>query len=275
MTAIGHTDTSIRLGLVMLKVVEQAHGDAVLPSVEALVSHLVERIEHRPGDWAEPFPLYLLSEFLPPSVMAAIDQLPYTPKQMTGARAHNNDSRRYFPPAFQAEYPVAALLAAAFQHPAVPKAIMACCPDAQLDDTHLLMELAVDTGTSALVPHRDIGTKRFTGLFYVAADPRLSDCGTDIFTMKADKIDEIVAAAKANGDAPRDLFEESTKRPLYGPGLGYFFIPSQISWHGFDQREINGLRKTIIVNYLGTTASGERYRNVQNLCFPDEAISLA
>jgi hypothetical protein len=259
----------------MLQIIEKAGGSAALPSVASLVSHLVERIENRPGDWTEPFPLYLLSEFLPPSVMAAIDKLPYTPRQMTGARANNNDSRQYFHPAFQEAHPVAALLAEAFQHPALPRAIMACCPDAQLDDTHLLIELAVDTGTSALVPHRDIGTKRFTGLFYVASDPNLSNCGTDIFTMKPDKTDEIVAAAEANGDAPRHLFEQSTRRPLYGPGLGYFFIPSQISWHGFDERAINGLRKTIIVNYLGPTPSGERYRNVQNLCFPEQTVSIA
>lgn len=259
----------------MLHVVDQGGETAALPSVISLVAHLVERLNNRPGDWTEPFPLFPLSDFLPLSVMAAIDQLPYTPKQMTGARAHNNDSRTYFTADFQSAHPVAALLAAAFQYPAVPKAIMACCPDAQLDDTHLLIELAVDTGTSALVPHRDIGIKRFTGLFYVAADPRLADCGTDIFTMKADKIDEIVAAAKSNGDAPRHLFQEATKRPLYGPGLGYFFIPSQISWHGFDQREINGLRKTIIVNYLGATDSGERYRNVQNLCFSDKSVIVS
>lgn len=245
-----------------------------LPSVAELVAHIRSHLATEASTWREPFPVHQVSNIFPPAVLAALDTLPCTPKQMTGARAHNNASRSYFTTSYQSEHPVAALLASAFQDHALVADIARSC-GARLDDTHLLIEFACDMGTSTLAPHRDIGTKRFTGLFYVATDPALSNAGTDIYTARADRLADIAEAAKANGDAPREMFEEKTKRPLYGPGLGYYFVPSDVSWHGFDQREIAGLRKTVIVNYLGVAANGERYRNTQNLCFPDRPVTLA
>lgn len=244
-----------------------------LPTTKELVAHCLRQFKNRPKDWKRPFPVHHVVNFMPETVLAEVRKLPVQPKDMTGARAHNNANRTYFTADFQEKYPVAKLIAEVFQHADIVKILARSC-NGDLDNTHLLLELACDQGPSMLVPHRDIGTKRFTGLFYVANDPRLKTAGTDIFTAQKVYLDEIVAAAKENGDAPRKFFKEKTRRVIYGPGIGYYFVPTEISWHGFDAREIVGERKTLIVNYLGVSNTGEHYRNVQNLCFPGKAVRL-
>jgi hypothetical protein len=244
-----------------------------LPTTKELVAHCLGQLKNRPKDWKRPFPVHHVTHFLPESVLAEVRKVPVKPKDMTGARAHNNANRTYFTQSFQAEYPVAKLIADVFQHPDIVKILASSCKG-DLDNTHLLLELACDQGPSNLVPHRDIGTKRFTGLFYVANDPRLKTAGTDIYTAHKARQAEIVAAAAENGDAPRQFFKDKTRRVVYGPGIGYYFVPTEVSWHGFDAREIVGERKTLIVNYLGVSKNGEHYRNVQNLCFPDKPVRL-
>jgi hypothetical protein len=222
---------------------------------------------------SNPFPNFNVLHFLPEFMLEELRLLSSEPKAMSGTRAQNNGNRTYFTPDFQAQFPAAALVCGLFQHSRVVEAF-AHITGGVLQNTHLLVELATDTGTSSLVPHRDIGPKRFTGLFFLSEDPNLSDAGTDLYTPKKDKIEELLDIAGESGDAPRELFEERTLRPTYAAGRGYFFLPSTISWHGFDKRTINGIRKTIIVNYVGPTKSGEVYRNRHNLAYPDEPVSF-
>lgn len=249
--------------------------ELILPKVVymSLDDHIADCILNRRTDRTFPFPFYLLEGVFPSDIIAKVQALDCNPKSMVGTRAQHNATRLYFTEAFQAENPVARSICEAFQSAKVARAI-ASNSGARLDDTHLLVELSADTGVSELVPHRDIGTKRFTGLFYISDDPALGHCGTDFYTRRPDRLNEIADHADRTGEAPRALFEEKTVRPPYGPGLGYYFIPSDVSWHGFDRREINGVRKTIIVNYIGVAANGERYRNVQNLAFPDRPVRL-
>jgi hypothetical protein len=244
-----------------------------LPTTKELVAHCLIQFKHRPKDWKKPFPVHHVINLMPEPVLSNLRKLPVKPKDMTGARAHNNANRTYFTAAFQNEYPAARLMAEVFQHTDIVR-ILAQSGNGDLDNTHLLMELACDQGSSNLMPHRDIGNKRLTGLFYLANDPRLKTAGTDFYTAKESHLADIFSVASENSDAPRKFFEEKTRRVIYGPGIGYYFVPSEVSWHGFDAREIVGERKTLIVNYLGVSRTGEHYRNVQNLCFPDTAVRL-
>jgi hypothetical protein len=38
----------------------------------------------------------------------------------------------------------------------------------------------------------------------------------------------------------------------YGKNLGVIFIPSKNSWHGVGHHQIQGLRKSIIINYVSS-----------------------
>ena len=56
---------------------------------------------------------------------------------------------------------------------------------ADLDDTFLRIEYAVDATGFWLEPHTDLGVKRLTILHYISDVPGQEDCGTDIYN--ADK----------------------------------------------------------------------------------------
>jgi hypothetical protein len=45
------------------------------------------------------------------------------------------------------------------------------------------------------------------------------------------------------------------------------FVPSDVTYHGFEPRKINGVRKSLIVNYV--TAE---WRAREQLSFPDQPI---
>ena len=236
-----------------------------------LVTHIVNALHQHRQDHTHPFPFHTVSEILPRETIAALRALPCKPLPLEGTRAAHNATRQYFTGAFQAQHPVAAEIAAAFQNSAVVKALEDTA-HTSLKGTHVLVEICADEGTSALVPHRDIGVKKFTALFYLSDDPALAHAGTDLYTPKAECAEHIAAAAAQTGEAPREMFLEQSTRPAYGQGLGYYFVPSDKSWHGFDQRPLGGLRQTLMVNFIGPAANGESYRNTHNLAFPENPV---
>lgn len=236
-------------------------------------SQILDSIRHRRADHGRPFPYHVVTEPILASLREELRALPAASRAMTGARADGNASRFYFNPSVRAAHPAADRLARLFQDRDVVAAL-AVASGAIIKSAYLLLELACDCGVSELNPHRDLGVKRFTGLFYLSDDPSLAHAGTDLYTPKPGHAAQISAALAAGRDPDRGDFEAATARPPHGAQFGYFFAPSDVSWHGFDRRELKGLRQTIIVNYLGPTASGETYRNVQNLAFPDEPVAV-
>lgn len=238
---------------------------------DQLANHLVACLAHRRTDSDRPFRHHIVVDAIPPDLQAGLRALSIAPRAMTGARADNNATRVYFSPPFRAANPAADRLARAFQDKRVVGAAIAAC-GALLRSSYLLIELACDSGPCELRPHRDLGVKRFTALFYLNDDPVLKNAGTDLYTPKTQRIPDIRDAVARGVDPARDCFEETTVRPPHGARFGYFFTPSDVSWHGFDRRSLDAVRKTIIVNYVGPTPSGETYRSVQNLAFPDEPV---
>ncbi|MBN9063526.1 MAG: hypothetical protein BGP06_13205 [Rhizobiales bacterium 65-9] len=242
-------------------------------SLDQAKRQLLDSIRDRRADHERPFPYHVVTDPVAAPLREDLRALPAASRAMTGARSDGNDSRFYFNPSVRAAHRPADMLARVFQDRDVVAAL-AAASGALLKSAYLLMELACDCGVSELHPHRDLGVKRFTGLFYLSDDPKLADARTDLYTPKPDRAARISAAVAQGRDPDRADFEQATARPPHGARFGYFFTPSDVSWHGFDRRPLNGLRQTIIVNYLGPAASGETYRNVQNLAFPDEPISL-
>ena len=48
------------------------------------------------------------------------------------------------------------------------------------------------------------------------------------------------------------------------------FVPSDNTWHGFERRPIEQIRKTLIVNYVT-----QEWRAREQLAFPDKTVNSA
>jgi len=52
-----------------------------------------------------------------------------------------------------------------------------------------------------------------------------------------------------------------------GFNSGFIFVPSDKTWHGFEKRPINGVRKSLIINYVT-----QDWRSREELSFPDVVV---
>ena len=195
----------------------------------------------------EPYPHWLLEHCLPDAVVDAITSLPIAPPHIDdtqGRRETHNDSRIHFGPQYRNRYAVMDTLARVFQSRQMLDALQATT-GARLSGTSLRIEYCQDSDGFWLEPHTDIGVKKFTMLIYLNREPQGSDWGTDIYSDHDTHV----------GRAPA------------GVNRGLIFVPSDKTWHGFEKRPMNGVRKSLIINYVGP-----EWRNRHELCFPDTAI---
>lgn len=237
-------------------------------TTEQIVQHILECLKSRTTRHEQPFPFCTLQQVLPTDVHQALLALPIEPLHMEGQRSKNNDQRTFLNVDFNAQHEAAARVAEAFQDERVTTAL-ALDYGVPLEGAHTIMEMAVESGTASLVPHRDIGAKCFTCLLFLAEDPALQHAGTDLYTVKPEWAERVLPMP----EAPREAFEAQTFRPTYAPNTAYFFIPTDYSWHGFDERELGGIRKTLILNYVGGLHK-ETYRNTHWLAFPNQAVKV-
>lgn len=196
----------------------------------------------------EPYRHWLLSRALPEEAADGIAALPWEPPPVGGSlgkRDTNNATRRYFSAQSRAEHAVCDAVAAAFQGRAVTEAIRQTC-GVDLSGSSLRIEYCQDTDGFWLEPHTDIGVKKFTMLIYLSKGPDCADWGTDVL------------------DASRKI----TTRAPYAFNGGLLFIPGADTWHGFAPRPIRGVRKSIIVNYVGA-----EWRARHELAFPDTPVA--
>ena len=142
-------------------------------------------------------------------------------------------------------YPCA-VLTEAFQDEATV-ALLADMTGARLDGSFLRIEYCLDTDGFWLEPHTDLGVKTFTLLLYLSKDPEHANLGTDIY----------------------DTQKKYLGRSPFKPGGAMIFVPSDITYHGFEARPIVGIRKSIIINYVTND-----WRAREQLAFPDRPISL-
>ena len=194
-----------------------------------------------------PYPHWLLQHCLPQEAVTAVIGLPIAPAHIEdtqGRRETHNDSRIHFGEQFRSRYDVMETLARTFQSKEVVDALEAAT-DADLGGTSLRIEYCQDTDGFWLEPHTDIGVKKFTMLIYLNREPQGVEWGTDIY---ADHDTHV-------GRAPA------------GFNKGLIFVPSDKTWHGFEKRPMNGVRKSLIINYVGP-----EWRNRHELCFPEAAI---
>ena len=202
---------------------------------------------HHAGQHHHPYRHWLLDHCLPEEIVDDITALPIQPAYIDdthGRRETHNDSRIHFGEKYRTQHKVMDSLARVFQSRQVVDELEAVT-GVRLAGTSLRIEYCQDTDGFWLEPHTDIGVKKFTMLIYLNREPEGADWGTDIY---ADK-DTHVGRAPSGFDA------------------GLIFIPADNTWHGFEKRPMKGIRKSLIINYVGP-----EWRSRHELCFPEEAL---
>lgn len=194
-----------------------------------------------------PYRHWFLLECLPADAAQAVVDLPFPPPELggvSGKRELHNGTRKYFDIDNRARFPVCEAFAAAFQDKRVTGAIERAFPT-NLRGSYLRIEYAQDTDGFWLEPHTDLGVKLFTLLLYMSPDASHTALGTDIY----------------------DQEKRHVGRSPFLMNSAMVFIPSNITYHGFEPRHIEGVRKSVIVNYVT-----DEWRAREQLSYPDHPI---
>lgn len=196
----------------------------------------------------EPYRHWFLSDLLPADSVAAIADLPFEAPDLggvSGKREVHNATRRYFDIENRDRYPVVAAFSEAFQSNTITRAVEQTF-GTKLNGTYLRIEYAQDTDGFWLEPHTDLGVKLFTCLLYLSGDPSHATLGTDIY----------------------DADKGHVGRSPFAPNAAMVFVPSDVTYHGFEPRPISGIRKSLIVNFVSN-----EWRAREQLAFPDQPIA--
>jgi len=194
-----------------------------------------------------PYPHWLLRSCLPDEAVNRLLALPFPAPSLAGVsgkRELHNATRKYFDAENRARFPICEGFCQAFQDERLTARIAEHF-GARLAGTYLRVELAQDTDGFWLEPHTDLGVKAFTLLLYLSRDAQHVTLGTDIY----------------EGD------KRHVGRSPFEPGAAMVFVPSGITYHGFEQRRIEGVRKSVIVNYVTS-----EWRAREQLAFPDQPV---
>ncbi len=163
---------------------------------------------------------------------------------VSGKRELHNDQRHYFDAENNERFDVCAGVADAFQSGEVAHAIEAAT-GADLSGAYVRLEYAQDTDGFWLEPHTDLGVKRFTMLIYLSESPDQEDLGTDIFRDPA----------------------TWASRPPFTDNTALVFVPGVDTWHGLTRRRIDGVRRSVIMNYVT-----EDWRAREQLAYPGTPV---
>jgi len=215
-------------------------------SAQDVVASLLKSFDNKQQN-EQPYRHWFLSSCLPQDLLDDIIALPFKVPNLgdvSGKRELHNSTRSYFDAVNQQKHAPCATFAQAFQDTRVTAMIEQHFA-IDLSGTSLRIEYALDTGNFWLEPHSDLGVKSFTMLLYLSKDKAHEKLGTDIY----------------------DAEKNHVGRSPFSPGGSLVFVPSDITLHGFEPREIDGVRKSIIINYVTS-----EWRAREQLAFPDTPL---
>jgi hypothetical protein len=197
---------------------------------------------------ATPYKHWFIDKCLPAEAATEITGLPFPAPALggvSGKREVHNATRKYFDAENMGKFPVCRAFNDAFQDKRVTSGIETIF-GTSLKGTYLRTEFAQDTNEFWLEPHTDLGVKVFTMLLYLSTDPAHRDLGTDIY----------------------DTEKKHVGRSPFVPNGAMIFVPSNITYHGFEARKIEGVRKSVIINYVTND-----WRAREQLAYPDAPIT--
>jgi len=196
-----------------------------------------------------PYRHYLIENAFPADVLETLANLPFAAPVLNGVsgkRELHNDQRSYFDAAAMVRFPVMRAVADALQSRAITRLIHQTF-DAPIDDTFLRLEYAQDIDGFWLQPHTDLGVKKFTCLIYLSQGLGHESLGTDIYSSKGQHF----------GTSP------------FKRGGAMIFVPGDNTWHGFEKRPIEGVRRSVILNYVT-----HEWKAREQLSFPQETVRV-
>ena len=196
----------------------------------------------------DPYTHWQLQSIFPVEVIDALLALQVEQGAMDyrgGRREINNSERAYFDAKRQETTPVCDAIARLFQSRDTVDTIKKTY-GSDINKTYLRIEFAQDTDGFWLEPHTDLGVKKFTMFVYLSRDKQSHSWGTSIYP------------------DPQSSFSNTA----YKSNCGLIFHPSSSTWHGFAKRPINGVRKSLIINYVT-----DEWRARDELAFPDTPVA--
>ncbi len=215
-------------------------------TTDGIIANLIESFEQAKGH-DQPYRHWFLERCLPATTLDAVNALPFAAPSLggiSGKREVHNATRKYFDTENQTKFPVVAGVSQALQDPRVTKSVERLF-GTKLAGSYLRIEFAQDTDGFWLEPHTDLGVKLFTFLLYLSDNPSHGDLGTDIY----------------------DADKRHVARSPFAANAAMVFVPSNITYHGFEARKIEGVRKSVIINYVTN-----EWRAREQLAFPDRPI---
>ncbi len=194
-----------------------------------------------------PYLHWSLTDMLPEAVAFNIIGLPIMPlliDDCRGVRDVDNNIRTFLTPRMQARFPVFAALTAALQQPDIARLLAETC-GFEAEGSYLRAEYIQDIDGAWLEPHHDVPEKLFSMVIYLCTGPDAAEWGTDIYD-----------AAKRWVGRSSSQFNSAT-----------IFIPGENTWHGYEKRPIEGIRRLMEINYVHPS-----WRDRGQLCFPDQPV---
>jgi hypothetical protein len=189
--------------------------------VESLTAARFERRPFAHWQFTDIFADELVAELVALPFASAI--VPY----VEGTRESNNDMRRYFDAPSCARFDACRMVADTLMDGDAVAVIEKTC-GIDLAGSYLRIEYAQDRDGFWLAPHTDISVKLFTMLIYLSGEPAPGAWGTDIYA---------------------DPDHHAATVPFVA-NRGMMFVPGADTWHGFRQRPIDGVRRSLIVNFV-------------------------
>jgi hypothetical protein len=196
----------------------------------------------------QPYRHWFLQHCLPQDAVDPILDLPFPAPELggvSGKRELHNATRKYFDAENRAKFPVCEAFCQAFQDKRITDKIAGVF-GSKLAGSYLRVEYGQDTDSFWLEPHTDLGVKMFTMLLYMSKNPQHKTLGTDIYDREKKHV----------GASP------------FAPNAAMVFVPSDITYHGFEARKIEGVRKSVIINYVTN-----EWRAREQLAFPHKPIA--
>ncbi len=194
-----------------------------------------------------PYPHWFVENCLPQSTVDAVLGLPFPAPGLdgvSGKRELHNATRKYFDAENRAAFPFVDDVAQAFQDPEVTSTIEKTF-GTKLKGSYVRIEVAQDINGFWLEPHTDLGVKLFTFLLYMSKDPSHQDLGTDIY----------------------DNDKKWVARSPFKSNAAMIFVPGSDTYHGFEGRKIEGVRKSLVINYVTND-----WKAREQLAFPETPI---
>ncbi len=219
-----------------------------VPEVDDVARHFIRAVKQSQRS-DEPYRHWKMADILPLDICTGMLTLPIAPPVLgktDGTRNSYNDTRAFITPKMRADYPTCAVLADALQRPDVARLMAETC-DIDVAGSYLRMEYIQDIDGAWLEPHRDIPEKLFSMVIYLFTGPEAENWGTDIYDA------DVKWVGRSSGEF----------------NTGVIFIAGPATWHGFDQRPINGVRRLMEINYARSD-----WRDREQLTFPDRPIRL-